>query len=77
MNPVFSEYGLKDLLPLKLEYPDEGCTRPDKSLFCFEAGEIRVNEQVNFLIIFQSFSLHPFIQFFLQIVLEQAKFAFE
>lgn len=46
MNPVFSEYGLKDLLPLKLEYPDEGCTRPNKSMFCFEAGEIRVNEQL-------------------------------
>lgn len=46
MNPVFREYGLKDLLPLKLDFPDEGCTRPDKSVFCFEAGEIRVNEQL-------------------------------
>lgn len=46
MNPVFQEYGLKDLLPLKLDYPDEGCTRPNKSVFCFEAGEIRVNEQL-------------------------------
>ncbi|XP_055850224.1 peroxidase isoform X1 [Episyrphus balteatus] len=46
MNPVFQEYGLKDLLPLKLDIPDEGCTRPNKSMFCFEGGEIRVNEQL-------------------------------
>ncbi|XP_011701791.1 PREDICTED: peroxidase isoform X2 [Wasmannia auropunctata] len=46
MNPVFSEYGLKDLLPLKLDIPDEGCTRPNQSMYCFEAGEIRVNEQL-------------------------------
>lgn len=46
MNPVFQEYGLKDLLPLKLDFPDEGCTRPNKSMFCFDAGEIRVNEQL-------------------------------
>ncbi|XP_070492869.1 peroxidase [Chironomus tepperi] len=46
MNPVFQEFGLKDLLPLKLDFPDEGCTRPNKNLYCFEAGEIRVNEQL-------------------------------
>lgn len=46
MNPVFKEYGLKDLLPLKLDIPDEGCTRPNKDMHCFEAGEIRVNEQL-------------------------------
>jgi len=46
MNPAFSEYGLKSLLPLKLDVPDEGCTRPNSSMFCFEAGEIRVNEQL-------------------------------
>ncbi|KAJ8894600.1 hypothetical protein PR048_007264 [Dryococelus australis] len=46
MNPVFSEYGLKDLLPLKLDIPDEGCTRPNKSMYCFDGGEIRVNEQL-------------------------------
>lgn len=38
MNPVFKEYGLKDLLPLKLDVPDEGCTRPNKNMYCFEAG---------------------------------------
>ncbi|XP_060524726.1 peroxidase isoform X2 [Cylas formicarius] len=46
MNPAFAEYGLKDLLPLKLDIPDEGCTRPNSTMFCFEAGEIRVNEQL-------------------------------
>ncbi|CAH0399124.1 unnamed protein product [Chilo suppressalis] len=46
MNPVFKEYGLRDLLPLKLDIPDEGCTRPNKNMYCFEAGEIRVNEQL-------------------------------
>lgn len=39
MNPVFAEYGLKDLLPLKLDIPDEGCTRTNSSQFCFEAGQ--------------------------------------
>ncbi|KAG8229280.1 hypothetical protein J437_LFUL009641 [Ladona fulva] len=37
MNPAFSDYGLKDLLPLKLDIPDEGCTRPNRSI---------VNEQL-------------------------------
>ncbi|VEN38202.1 unnamed protein product [Callosobruchus maculatus] len=46
MNPAFEQYGLKDLLPLKLDYPDEGCTRPNATMYCFEAGEIRVNEQL-------------------------------
>ncbi|KAJ8919036.1 hypothetical protein NQ315_016942, partial [Exocentrus adspersus] len=46
MNPAFDQYGLKDLLPLKLDIPDEGCTRPNSSMYCFEAGEIRVNEQL-------------------------------
>nr|XP_023018296.1 chorion peroxidase [Leptinotarsa decemlineata] len=46
MNPAFDQYGLKDLLPLKLDVPDEGCTRPNSSMYCFEGGEIRVNEQL-------------------------------
>lgn len=39
MNPVFAEFGLKDLLPLKLDIPDEGCTRTNRSQYCFDAGE--------------------------------------
>nr|XP_018909743.1 PREDICTED: peroxidase-like [Bemisia tabaci] len=46
MNPAFDEFGLKDLLPPKIDYPDEGCTRLNSTQFCFEAGEIRVNEQL-------------------------------
>lgn len=39
MNPVFSEFGLKELLPLKLDVPEEGCTRANGSEYCFEAGK--------------------------------------
>ncbi|CAH1400800.1 unnamed protein product [Nezara viridula] len=46
MNPAFHEFGLKDLLPLKVDIPEEGCTRANNTEFCFEAGEIRVNEQL-------------------------------
>ncbi|KAK4320758.1 hypothetical protein Pmani_008413, partial [Petrolisthes manimaculis] len=44
--PVFREYGMKDLLPLKLEEPEEGCIRPNNDVFCFDAGDGRVNEQL-------------------------------
>lgn len=47
MNPVFAEYGLKDLLPLKLDIPDEGCTRPNRSMYCFEAGEFERKSRRN------------------------------
>lgn len=42
MNPVFEQYGLKDLLPLKLDVPDEGCTRPNASMYCFDAGKLLI-----------------------------------
>ncbi|XP_068231382.1 peroxidase-like [Palaemon carinicauda] len=44
--PVFREYGMKDLLPLKLEEPEEGCIRPNNDVYCFDAGDGRVNEQL-------------------------------
>merc|ERR1711994_459561 len=31
--PVFSEFNMRDLLPLKLEEPDEGCIRPSNEKF--------------------------------------------
>jgi peroxidase len=40
----FSDLGLKDLLPLKLENPDVGCIRPNTSVHCFLTGEARANE---------------------------------
>ncbi|CAI6367680.1 unnamed protein product [Macrosiphum euphorbiae] len=46
MNPAFMHHGLKDLLPLRLKDPDEGCTRLNRSQYCFDAGEVRVNEQL-------------------------------
>jgi len=36
---------MKELLPLKLEDPDEGCIRPSEDVYCFLAGDARVNEQ--------------------------------
>jgi len=44
--PVFREFGLKDMLPLKLENPSSGCIRPNDEVFCFDAGDNRVNEQL-------------------------------
>ncbi|XP_059469359.1 peroxidase-like [Neocloeon triangulifer] len=38
--------GLKPLLPLKVQFPDDGCTRPSPDIFCFLAGDNRVNEQL-------------------------------
>ncbi|XP_025192930.1 peroxidasin homolog [Melanaphis sacchari] len=46
MNPAFANLGLKELLPMKLNIPDEGCIRSNASQYCFESGEIRVNEQL-------------------------------
>lgn len=42
MNPAFSEFGLKDLLPLRLKNPDEGCTRVNRSQYCFDAGTVEL-----------------------------------
>lgn len=57
MNPVFNEYGLKDLLPLKLDIPDEGCTRPNSSMYCFEAGINIVRLDIS-----MSFTYYSFLQ---------------
>lgn len=40
MNPAFADHGLKDLLPLRLKDPDEGCTRLNRSQYCFDAGKL-------------------------------------
>jgi hypothetical protein len=44
MLPVFEQFRLKPLLPLKLEKPNQGCIRPGEDVYCFLAGEPRVNE---------------------------------
>ncbi|XP_042884671.1 chorion peroxidase-like [Penaeus japonicus] len=46
MNNFFAHLGLRELLPPKLDIPEEGCTRTSPDQFCFDAGEIRVNEQL-------------------------------
>uniref|UniRef100_T1ILP9 Chorion peroxidase n=1 Tax=Strigamia maritima TaxID=126957 RepID=T1ILP9_STRMM len=45
-TPAFRQFGLKDLLPLKQQKPDEICLRPNPNIFCFQAGDIRANEQI-------------------------------
>ena len=43
--PVFEKFNMKPLLPLRLDEPDEGCIRPSDNVYCFLAGDPRVNEQ--------------------------------
>jgi hypothetical protein len=38
--PAFSDLGLKDLMPLKLQFPDDGCIRSSPDIYCFLAGNI-------------------------------------
>lgn len=38
MNPAFANLGMKELLPMKLNIPDEGCIRSNASQYCFESG---------------------------------------
>lgn len=61
--PVFSDFGLKELLPLKLEDPDEGCIRPSKDVYCFFAGDPRVNEQTVLGEIIRIFFVFSKVQF--------------
>ena len=37
--PIFSEFGLKDMLPLRLEEPNEGCIRPSKKFLIVQLKE--------------------------------------
>jgi len=43
--PVFAELNYMDMMPLRLEEPDEGCIRPSNDVYCFLAGDSRANEQ--------------------------------
>lgn len=47
----FGEQNLKPLLPAKTVKPDEECVARPKKLFCFEAGDVRVNEQTHLTIL--------------------------
>ncbi|XP_071539893.1 peroxidase-like [Panulirus ornatus] len=46
MNDSFASIGLRELLPPKLDDPDQGCIRLSPDHYCFLAGETRVNEQL-------------------------------
>lgn len=47
----FAKHQLKPLLPPKLEEPDKDCVARPKHLFCFEAGDVRVNEQTHLTVL--------------------------
>ncbi|XP_022244610.1 peroxidase-like [Limulus polyphemus] len=44
--PLYRELGVKDILPMKMVDPDVGCTARPRNIYCFDAGDGRVNEQV-------------------------------
>lgn len=47
----FEKLKLKPLLPPKTENPDQECIARPKNLFCFEAGDVRVNEQTQLTVL--------------------------
>lgn len=47
----FESLKLKPLLPPKREQPDQDCLARPKQLFCFEAGDVRVNEQTHLTVL--------------------------
>lgn len=47
----FEKLKLKPLLPPKTEEPDQECIARPKNLFCFEAGDVRVNEQTHLTVL--------------------------
>ncbi|XP_050520444.1 peroxidase-like [Daktulosphaira vitifoliae] len=46
MVPILAGLKLKFILPPKKHQPDDGCIRPHSDLYCFLAGDNRVNEQL-------------------------------
>lgn len=52
MLPAFKRFGLKDLLPLKLNFPDEGCIRPNKDIYCFVSGKACLAILINIIVCF-------------------------
>ena len=47
----FAKLNLKPLLPPKTENPDQDCVARPEKLFCFEAGDVRVNEQTHLTVL--------------------------
>lgn len=48
---VFRNYGLKPLLPPESENPELDCIARPRHLFCFIAGDERVNEQIHLTVL--------------------------
>lgn len=47
----FEKLNLKPLLPPKAEDPDKDCIARPRNLFCFMAGDVRVNEQTHLTVL--------------------------
>ncbi|XP_015784100.1 peroxidase [Tetranychus urticae] len=47
----FNAYGLKPLLPPESDNPERDCTARPRHLFCFIAGDERVNEQIHLTVL--------------------------
>lgn len=47
----FAQYGLKPLLPPESENPEQDCNSRPRHLFCFIAGDERVNEQIHLTVL--------------------------
>lgn len=56
MNPAFANLGMKELLPMKLNIPDEGCIRSNNSQYCFESGSSRLITSAMRFSVFISFN---------------------
>lgn len=48
---LFEKQHLKPLLPPKTKDPDSDCLGRPKGMFCFEAGDVRVNEQTHLTVL--------------------------
>ena len=49
--PILSEFGLKDMLPLRLEEPNEGCIRPSKKFLIVQLKENQRWIETNYFIL--------------------------
>jgi hypothetical protein len=55
--PAFSDLGLKDLMPLKLQFPDDGCIRSSPDIYCFLAGKVPLKASLHFSSVYISVHL--------------------
>ncbi|XP_022244606.1 chorion peroxidase-like [Limulus polyphemus] len=51
VSDYFHDYGLKPLLPPLSSTPEKDCTARPRHLYCFNAGDERVNEQIHLTVI--------------------------